>query len=180
MSFLKQVGAGVLSNLLSKIIIGCISLFLTVFGIKLMFFDKVEHSKLDESNNGSETNLPNQLLNVQGVLPYSENILILDSNLYIKNDFNEFVIGGKNLSKIRIGVRSYKGNDIVLLKRNMPFELYCRIRDLPQVEMEYKSRYYRLTISQNVQYHYKLEHKNNITMDLKSVIQCSLSDEATE
>lgn len=117
------------------------------------------------------TNVVGAPVLAEGRLPYHQNVAILDKTLYIKYSYADFIVGGKNISKIKIAARTNDGAaakfETGLLN---PLEIEHHIPDKPYLEFEYGNHFYSIEVSgDSGGYQYTLREISNVTMDLEPI-----------
>lgn len=124
--------------------------------------------KSDDSslNNAQTESIKKQIILVDE-LPYSTNIPILDKTIYIKYNYNDFLIGGKNIKKLKISARTFDAHDLKPNYKHYPNEIEYYIHDKPYIEFEYLGQFYFIKVDgKRYNYKYILGKVSKTSMDL--------------
>lgn len=116
----------------------------------------------------------NSSLASSGSLPYLENLPILDKTIYLKYSYNDLLIGGKNIGKLKVAARTHDGRDAKPFYESYPKAVTLDIHEKPYVEFEYADKYYSVEITGEMHsYKYTLSvipDQTQLSMDLIPVI----------
>lgn len=101
------------------------------------------------------------------ILPYLDNVTILDKGLFLRYNYNDFDIGGVNIDSISINARTKKGDVATIAKGKDNIQIHS-IYNFPFVEIEYKGVYYSIEVcGEYMNYYCRLNRIETPTMKLK-------------
>jgi hypothetical protein len=122
------------------------------------------------SENNSQPELIKKNIISQGELPYLKNITILDKTIYIRYSYNDFLIGGKNITKLKISARTSDGRNSSPKYLSSSDEIEYFIHDKPYIEFEYSGQLYSIEVLGEMhRYRYIIKKIFKATMDLRKI-----------
>lgn len=101
------------------------------------------------------------------MLPYLDNVPILDKGIYIRYNYNDLNIGGVNVDSLKLNSRSRNGDQLEIRKFDNIFQV--PITEEPFIEIGYKGKFYSLELTgSHYSFYYTLTENIELTMSLKT------------
>lgn len=123
-----------------------VAVIVMIFGNNL--YEKYKLNRKSQVGKLELIGIPNNLDNfIDSFVLNSDNHQIIDKGLYIKEYFDEFVVGGANLDSIKINAVSENIEPMDFKINEKTKELSFSIFYEPKIEIKYKQKYYAIDVN---------------------------------